>query len=222
MTQPNGGAAFPRWGNYGVGSQDSVSLQAYAAIKLRVPESGIKWLDAMIRRSNRNKIAAMALNGWMANVQCDLAADVDAEKADIANACYELADAMLAEGSPCRPRQKEQSPYEDRRREILGDTDAGTERLAKDVVGMDNHIKNKELLDMIKQYAQILQSRLCCYTNSERFCDCKFMTLNGKPHYSSETTGCCEARNIIRIIDVINKRQQNALARSGEERNETT
>ena len=30
---------------------DSMSLRAYAAIHLRVPDSGIEWLDEMIRQS---------------------------------------------------------------------------------------------------------------------------------------------------------------------------
>jgi hypothetical protein len=30
---------------------ESMSLRAYAAIHLRVPDSGIEWLDGMIRRS---------------------------------------------------------------------------------------------------------------------------------------------------------------------------
>jgi hypothetical protein len=36
---------------YETAELDKMSLQAYAAIHLRVPDSGIDWLDRMIRRS---------------------------------------------------------------------------------------------------------------------------------------------------------------------------
>jgi hypothetical protein len=36
---------------YEKGELESMSLRAYAAIHLRVPDSGIDWLDEMIRRS---------------------------------------------------------------------------------------------------------------------------------------------------------------------------
>lgn len=36
---------------YETAALDKMSLQAYAAIHLRVPDSGIDWLDNMIRRS---------------------------------------------------------------------------------------------------------------------------------------------------------------------------
>lgn len=56
--KPDGGPAFPS-GDFDRG----ISLRAYAAIKLRVPDSGIEWLDDMIIRSMRNQFAAMVAQG---------------------------------------------------------------------------------------------------------------------------------------------------------------
>lgn len=40
---------------------DGMTLRQYAAIKLRVPNSGTEWLDAMIRTSLRDELAAKAM-----------------------------------------------------------------------------------------------------------------------------------------------------------------
>lgn len=64
--------------------QGGMSLREYAAIKLRVPDSGTDWLDAMIEKSLLNEFAGKAMNGLVAkNGACHYA---DA---------YELATAML-------------------------------------------------------------------------------------------------------------------------------
>ena len=73
--------AFLRW-------EPGVTLRQYAAIKLRVPESGTDWLDDMIRKSNRDYFAAAALSSrgmYGANIR---------ENA-VAKECYIIADAML-------------------------------------------------------------------------------------------------------------------------------
>lgn len=44
-----------------------MSLREYAAIKLRVPDSGTDWLDAMIEKSLLNEFAGKALNGMLAH-----------------------------------------------------------------------------------------------------------------------------------------------------------
>ena len=44
---------------------DGMTLRQYAAIKLRVPDSGEPWLDAMITESLRNEFAAAALQGML-------------------------------------------------------------------------------------------------------------------------------------------------------------
>jgi hypothetical protein len=81
----DGGPAFPfeyhnqtaryQPGFYGTGdlapgaSQQfgGMSLRAYAAIKLRVPNSGIGWLDDMIREAKRDEIEGQALAGLCAH-----------------------------------------------------------------------------------------------------------------------------------------------------------
>jgi hypothetical protein len=93
MNQPinDGGYAFPsivsdpaflRW-------EPGVTLRQYAAIKLRVPESGTDWLDDMIRKSNRDYFAAAALQGMLSdnriNDSCENLSDLS----------YKCADAML-------------------------------------------------------------------------------------------------------------------------------
>jgi hypothetical protein len=41
--------------------QEGMSLRQYAAIKLKVPNSGTDWLDEMIRQSLRDEFAAKAM-----------------------------------------------------------------------------------------------------------------------------------------------------------------
>lgn len=62
------------------------SLRAYAAIKLRVPESGLDWLDAMIERANRDALAGQALAGILVRRY------YNHDSGD----CYKIADAMQA------------------------------------------------------------------------------------------------------------------------------
>ena len=59
------GPAFPVPLNQGepwssMGPCDGMTLRQYAAIKLRVPNSGTDWLDEMIRTSLRDDLAAKA------------------------------------------------------------------------------------------------------------------------------------------------------------------
>jgi hypothetical protein len=62
-----------------------ITMRQYAAIKLRVPDSGTDWLDDMIRKSNRDIFAAHAINevGWYENMD------------NSAAMAYRIADAML-------------------------------------------------------------------------------------------------------------------------------
>lgn len=55
-----GGPAFPSHGAMGEVTYEGMTLRQYAAIKLRVPESGDDWLDDMIRKSLRDEFAAKA------------------------------------------------------------------------------------------------------------------------------------------------------------------
>ena len=47
--------------------QSGMTLRQYAAIKLRVPNSGTDWLDEMIRESLRDDLAAKAMQGICAH-----------------------------------------------------------------------------------------------------------------------------------------------------------
>jgi len=90
MIQTNtGGPAFPtpryeRGDMYSLG----MTLRQYAAIKLKVPDSGTDWLDDMIRKSLLDDFAAKAMQGMLA---CPGSIRVD----DDANLAYKMADAML-------------------------------------------------------------------------------------------------------------------------------
>ena len=64
------------------------SKREYAAIKLRVPDSGKKWLDDMIRRANRREIANRVMQGVLVDPQNSLIPLVIRD-------CYEFADEML-------------------------------------------------------------------------------------------------------------------------------
>jgi hypothetical protein len=56
---PDNGPAFPD----GTGCGTGMTLRQYAAIKLCVPESGLPWLDEMIRKSLKDRFAGQALEG---------------------------------------------------------------------------------------------------------------------------------------------------------------
>jgi hypothetical protein len=65
-----GGPAFPAQpkyerpgGDYIVHDQGGMTLRQYAAIKLRVPDSGTGWLDDMIRQAKRDDFAGQADEG---------------------------------------------------------------------------------------------------------------------------------------------------------------
>ena len=92
-----GNPAFAH-GNPEQGGDPGMSLRQYAAIKLRVPDSGLPWLDEMIEKSNRDWFAGMALPSVVAVIEnpkhrdglpIELVPDVVAETA------YLFADAML-------------------------------------------------------------------------------------------------------------------------------
>lgn len=82
-----------------------MTLRQYAAIRLRVPDSGLPWLDAMITRAKRDEFAGQALAGICAN-SSEVLLRASANEADIrgetrmsqtyARESYEMADAMLA------------------------------------------------------------------------------------------------------------------------------
>jgi len=91
----DGGPAFPsnRDMRYG-----GMTLRQYAAIKLRVPNSGADWLDEMIRTSLRDDLAAKAMQACYADYckHADVQGYVEGWRVGVAKDAYESADAMLA------------------------------------------------------------------------------------------------------------------------------
>jgi hypothetical protein len=98
----DGGYAFPQplaladgqahiAGEYFADSS-GMTLRQYAAIKLRVPKSGVDWLDKMIVESQRNEFAGQALGAYLAGRNGD---SRDTARPYVAKTCYEYADAML-------------------------------------------------------------------------------------------------------------------------------
>jgi len=53
-----GGPAFPATNHHGH-KLEGMTLRQYAAIKLKVPDSGTDWLDDMIRKSNETDLAIL-------------------------------------------------------------------------------------------------------------------------------------------------------------------
>lgn len=72
-----------------------LSQRAYAAIALKVPDSGLSWLDAMIERSRRDQIAQCVLPYTTSEVRNQ---DTGIGRVhDMATAwAYEIAESMLA------------------------------------------------------------------------------------------------------------------------------
>jgi hypothetical protein len=71
---------------------DGMTLRQYAAIKLRVPDSGNDWLDEMIRQSLRDEFAAKAMQAMLAHPD----SKETASPQTYASAAYTMADAMVA------------------------------------------------------------------------------------------------------------------------------
>lgn len=92
----DGGPAFPvqdaaAWQGHGM------TLRQYAAIKLRVPNSGTDWLDEMIRDSLRDEFAEKAMAAYITS-QIDMTREDTSPFAEevVARISYQFADAMLA------------------------------------------------------------------------------------------------------------------------------
>lgn len=101
-----GGPAFPHFSksrqhsdgyNLYQGIEEGMTLRQYAAIKLRVPDSGTDWLDDMIRASLRDDVAAKAIQGFCSNPNAgNNPADTAKWLRDYgAVSAYQMADAML-------------------------------------------------------------------------------------------------------------------------------
>lgn len=97
-TLQKGGPAFPVqhaaiWQHHGM------TLRQYAAIKLRVPNSGTDWLDEMIRTSLRDDLAAKAMQTLISG---GVPHTVEKDERElnfsqwVAKNAHRFADAMLA------------------------------------------------------------------------------------------------------------------------------
>ena len=101
MSKENTGPAFPIVDPFSVKGpgnetealrlRNGMTLRQYAAIKLRVPDSGTEWLDDMIRTSLRDGFAEKSLAGMLAD------SEVKATREDFVERSYALADAMILE-----------------------------------------------------------------------------------------------------------------------------
>jgi hypothetical protein len=102
----DGGPAFPQtrqqWHDSQSGGRfvatdtmGGMSLRQYAAIKLCVPDSGLDWLDDMIRQAQRDRFAGQAIAGLAAN--CTDAGLSTWLPDSIAARAYQYADAVIAE-----------------------------------------------------------------------------------------------------------------------------
>jgi hypothetical protein len=91
-----GGPAFPIsvLGETLVG-QEGMTLRQYAAIKLKVPDSGTDWLDGMILESLRNDLAAKSLQGLMNSWAGHTGTESELIDIWAVSSCA-VADAMLA------------------------------------------------------------------------------------------------------------------------------
>lgn len=92
-----GGPAFPHAnpgydGNWDDRRQiEGMTLREYAAIHLRMPNSGVDWLDDMIREARRDELAAKAMQGFLAHPE-----NGNEDVGQITEWSYMQANAMLA------------------------------------------------------------------------------------------------------------------------------
>jgi len=91
-------AAFPCSPSPTHFSSSGMTLRQYAAIKLRVPNSGTDWLDDMIVASIRNDFASKAMQSHIAIgfvSMCEAGHQEGEINKAIAKASYDMADAMI-------------------------------------------------------------------------------------------------------------------------------
>ena len=73
-----------------VAIETGMTLRQYAAIKLRVPNSGTDWLDEMIREARRDELAERAM-------QSIVKKNPGMWRGSVAKEAYAMAEAVLAE-----------------------------------------------------------------------------------------------------------------------------
>lgn len=71
--------------------KEGLSPRCYAAIKLKVPDSGEDWLDAMIIKANRKELALAAMQEIMSNNEFG----VGHYSKQVSDWAYSIADEML-------------------------------------------------------------------------------------------------------------------------------
>ena len=71
--------------------QTGMTMREYAAIKLRVPDSGADWLDDMILQTMKDEFAAKAIQSLIAL----LPSITEINEPHLAKWSYKIADAML-------------------------------------------------------------------------------------------------------------------------------
>lgn len=77
--------------------EPGMSLREYAAIKLRVPDSGTDWLDAMIEKSLLNEFAGKAMQGLFASPDVDPRSTADMYARDAYKTAREMLKASKGE-----------------------------------------------------------------------------------------------------------------------------
>ncbi len=78
------------------GNPACMNKRQYAAIKLRVPDSGEEWLDAMIRQSLRDEFAGKAMQAMLALAMTAPTPERAARAGELVSTiAYSTADTML-------------------------------------------------------------------------------------------------------------------------------
>ena len=72
-------------------TKEGMTLRQYAAIQLKVPNSGTEWLDSMICESLANEFAGKAMQGISSRKDC--VNEIDLER--LANQAHDIAGAMM-------------------------------------------------------------------------------------------------------------------------------
>lgn len=95
-TKESGCPAFPTTTEHGFNNgEPGMTLRQYAAIKLKVPDSGTDWLDAMITKSVRDDFATKAMQGLLSHPECDWTPLKETTTPQVSSDAYAIADAML-------------------------------------------------------------------------------------------------------------------------------
>lgn len=111
----DGGSAFPAqvmvwstekdaWLTVPYNREQGLTIRQYAAIHLQQPDSGIDWLDDMIRKAKRDAIAEKAMQAIIStdNLRLSVYESAKARECNpdivMAECAYSYVDAMIKEG----------------------------------------------------------------------------------------------------------------------------